>query len=83
MPNFAITNHVNVNLNNIMSMKILAVIEEELFSLFDVPVGINSNPVIAIHHEDLHLAVRFVAVVGEPDLASHPDEGNSMKKRHI
>ena len=56
-----------------MSMKILAIIEKQFFSLFDVLVSVDSYPVVAVHHEDFHFAVRLGGVVSEPDLASHPE----------
>ena len=54
-------------------MKILAIVEKQFFSLFDILVGIDSNPVVAVHHEAFHFAVRLGGVVSEPDLASHPE----------
>ena len=56
-----------------MSVKVLAVIKKKFFSLLDVLVGVDSNAVIAVHHEDFHLTVGLRGVVGEPDLASHPE----------
>ena len=53
-------------------MKVLAVIEKQLLPDLNVLVGINSNPVITVHHEDLHFAIWFRAVVSEPNLPSHP-----------
>ena len=54
--------------DNIMSMKVLAVIKEEL----NVSVGIDANPMVTIHQEDLHFAVWLEAVVGKPYFASNP-----------
>ena len=46
-------NHKYMVLNNIMSMKILAVVEEEFLALHDRFVGIDTNPVVTVHHHDL------------------------------
>ena len=55
-----------------MSVKILAVVEEELLALLDLLVGVDADPVVAVHKEDLDGAVGLRTVVGESDLASHP-----------
>ena len=73
MPNFAITNHVNVIfLNNIMSMKILAVVKEKFFSLQNLLVGIDANSMISIHHQNLHFTIGLRTVIGKSDLSPHP-----------
>ena len=56
-----------------MSMKILAIIKKQFFSLLNVLVGVDSYPVVAIHHEDFHLAIGLGGMVGEPYLPSHPE----------
>ena len=55
-----------------MSMKVLAVIKEEFLPQLNVPVGIDANPMVTIHQEDLHFAVWLGAVVGKPYFASNP-----------
>ena len=60
-------------LHDIMSMEITTVVEEELLPNINVLVGVDADPVVASHNEDLHLAVGLAAVVGKPDLASHPE----------
>ena len=60
-------------LHNIMSMEITTVVEEEFLPDINVLVGVDANPVIASHDQDLHLAVWLAAVVGKPDLATHPE----------
>ena len=74
MPNFAITNHVNVNLNNIMSMKILAVVKEKFFSLQNLLVGIDSDSMISVHHQNLHFTIGLGTVIGKSDLSPHPEK---------
>ena len=54
-------------------MKILAIIKKQFFSLLNVLVGVDSYPVVAIHHEDFHLAIGLGGMVGEPYLPSHPE----------
>ena len=58
-----------------MSMEITTIVEEELLPNVNVLVGVDADPVVAAHHQDLHLAVGLAAVVGKPDLASHPEVG--------
>ena len=60
-----------------MSIEIRTIIEEELLSHVDVLVGIDTDPVVAADHQDLHLAVGLAGVVGEPDLAAHPEHVNT------
>ena len=73
MPNFE-SHFVRLHeLQSKMSMKILAVVEKKFFSLLDILVGVDSDPVVAVHHEDFHFAVGLGGVVGEPYLPSHPE----------
>ena len=55
-------------------MKVLAVIKEEFLPQLNVPVGIDANPMVTIHQEDLHFAVGLGAVVGKPYFASDPEK---------
>ena len=56
-----------------MSMKVLAIIEEQFFSLLDISGGVDSNPVIAVDHENSNSTVRLRGVIGESDLSSNPE----------
>ena len=56
-----------------MSLKILAVIKKEFFSLLKVLVGVDSNAMITVNPQDFHQTVGLGRVVGETDLASHPE----------
>ena len=40
-----------------MAMEILAVVKEELLSLLYRLVGVNSDPVVSVHHQDFHLTI--------------------------
>ena len=53
-------------------MKILAVVEKKFLSLLYVLVGVNTDPVIPVHHENLHITIRLGAVIGESYLAPDP-----------
>ena len=57
-----------------MSNEITTIVEKELLPNVNVLVGVDADPVVAGHHQDLHLAVGFAAVVREPDLSSHPEQ---------
>ena len=61
-------------LENIMSNEITTIVEKELLPNVNVLVGVDADPVVAGHHQDLHLAVGFAAVVREPDLSPHPEQ---------
>jgi len=61
-----------------MSVKVSTVIEEEFFSDVYVSVGVDSNPVVAPHHKDLHLAVWLARVISEPNLATQPSCVNAI-----
>ena len=56
-----------------MSMEITTVVEEELLPNINVLVGVDADPVVAGHDQDLHLAVGLAAMVGKPDLSTHPE----------
>jgi len=60
-----------------MSMEITTIVEEELLPNINVLVGVDADPVVAGHHQDLHLAVGFAAVVSKPYLATHPGSINT------
>ena len=60
-------------LHDIMSMEITTVVEEELLPNINVLVGVDADPVVAGHDQDLHLAVGLAAMVGKPDLSTHPE----------
>ena len=62
-----------------MSMEILAVVKEEFLSLFYGLVGINSNPVISVHHQDFHFAVGLRAVICESYLSAHPEKNLALQ----
>ena len=66
-----------------MSLKILAVIKKEFFSLLKVLVGVDSDAMITVNPQDFHQTVGLGRVVGETDLASHPEGGNPVEKRKI
>ena len=55
-----------------MSMEITTIVEEELLPNVNVLVGVDADPVVAGHHQDLHLAVGLAAVVRKSDLTPHP-----------
>ena len=57
-----------------MSNEITTIVEKELLPNVDVLVGVDADPVVAGHHQDLHLAVGFATVVREPDLSPHPEQ---------
>ena len=61
-------------LENIMSNEITTIVEKELLPNVNVLVGVDADPVVAGHHQDLHLAIGFAAVVREPDLSPHPEQ---------
>ena len=67
--------------NDIMSVKVLAVIEEKLFSLLDLLVGVDADPVVAVHNEDLDGAVGLGAMISEANLATHPYKRNRNKEK--
>ena len=56
-----------------MPMEITTIVEEEFLPDVNVLVGVDADPVVAGHHQDLHLAVGLAAVVCKPDLSTHPD----------
>ena len=60
-------------LHNIMPMEITTIVEEEFLPDVDVLVGVDADPVVAGHHQDLHLAVGLAAVVRKSDLPTHPE----------
>ena len=53
-------------------MKFLAIIEEKFLSLLDVLVGVNSDSVITIHHENFHFAIWLGTMVSKPNFAPDP-----------
>ena len=57
-----------------MSNEITTIVEKELLPNVNVLVGVDADPVVAGHYQDLHLAVGFAAVVREPDFSSHPEQ---------
>ena len=61
-------------LDNIMAMEITTIVEEELLPDINVLVGVDADPVVARHHQDLHLAVGLAAVVRKSDLTTHPGQ---------
>lgn len=50
----------------------LPVVKEELFSRFNVPLGIDTNTMITIHHHHLSKTVGVDGVVSKSDLVSFP-----------
>ena len=58
--------------NNVVSMKILAVVEKKFLSLLDVLVGVDTDPVIPVHHENFHITIRLGTVIGESYLSPDP-----------
>ena len=64
-----------------MSMEITTIVEEELLPDIDVLVGVDADPVVAGHHQDLHLAVGLAAVVRKSYLSTHPEvDGQQFEK---
>ena len=57
-----------------MSNEITTIVEKELLPNVNVLVGVDADPVVTGHHQDLNLAVGFAAVVREPDLSPHPEQ---------
>ena len=53
-------------------MKILAVVEKKFLSLLDVLVGVDTDPVIPVHHENFHITIRLGTVIGESYLSPDP-----------
>lgn len=49
---------------------IVSVVQEEFFSLQNLALGKDSDAMVAVHHDDLYVAVWFVAVVGESDFVA-------------
>ena len=75
MPGFESSHRESLNIeasDNVMAMEILAIVKEELLPLLYGLVGVDSNPVVSIHHQDFHLTVGFRAVICKSDLAAHP-----------
>ena len=50
----------------------VAVVKEQFLSRLNVSLGKNTNPVIPVHHENLHITIRLGAVIGESYLAPDP-----------
>jgi len=59
-------------LDEIVTDKVLPVVEEELGALLDLLLGVDTDPVISIDEQDLDLTVWFVGVVREADGSAQP-----------
>ena len=57
-----------------MAMEITTIVEEEFLPNVNVLVGVDADPMVARHHQDLNLAVGLAAVVGKSDLTTHPEQ---------
>ena len=71
--NFTPPQNQRKELHNIMPMEITTIVEEEFLPDVNVLVGVDADPVVAGHHQDLHLAVGLAAVVRKSDLTTHPE----------
>ena len=64
--------------NQIVTHKVLAIVEEELLPKLDVLFGVDTDAVVSVYEEDLHLAVGLGRVVSESDVASEPEQNESL-----